>query len=163
MTLRNRNYLRAAWFSLGVALVILAINLPSSFALGWLGITLVVIPGTTAILSLAVWWRSSLRVRADGVTIGSLLHQHVCGWDAIQSFEIRAPEDRGTPFLLMFRPSADQARARLRDGRVVRVPAVQPPHDFKPVFIDPIWKPGAADELVRGLNTLKELLGEKAA
>src|SRR5439155_10837344 len=77
MTLRNRNYLRAAWFSLGVALVILAINLPSSFALGWLGITLVVIPGTTAILSLAVWWRSSLRVRADGVTIGSLLHQHV--------------------------------------------------------------------------------------
>lgn len=154
-TIRNANFLKNGLVWLGLAAIALIANVASAFSAGWVGLVLLVIPAVVATACLALWRTYELAISKHGVRIGRPLKDLVLGWPDILRFEIREPARR-TPFMLNFRPWADQARVVLADGTTHRVRAVQPWHGFTALTFFSITGPTAADAVVDTLNHLRD-------
>jgi hypothetical protein len=151
--LRNANLSKIGVLSLAVGAFLLVANVLSGFGLGWFGIGLLSVFALVGAVYMASWWRATVEVEDDGIRVGGLMRDRFVPWNEIDCFEIRAPHCR-TPFMLAFGWWLDQAVARLSDGSVLKLRAIQPWHGFTVLTYFSVSSWTDADDVVETLNRL---------
>jgi hypothetical protein len=114
---------------------------------------------TLSVYYLVSWRRATLTASPEGVVVGGIYGQWHIRWDEIARFEIRDPHKR-TPFVLSFAWWIDEAQVVLRDGRSVRIRAVEPWHGFTALTYFTIRRHTEADEAVKWLNEARASHGD---